>query len=392
MKNLILACMAAAVWSLTACNNDKAEVAPGSVCAPAPEAHPKAAQVQAILRRYTDRYFPGAVVAFKDANGYWQGATGYSQLEKKVPMQACQLAYAHSVTKFYTANVVMLLNEEGKINLDARIADYLPAELLRTIPQSEKMTVRMLLAHASGIQDYTRQTAFQNDVLTNLTNPAWFSSFAPETFLAYIKDKPLLFEPGTDAEYSNCNYILLARIIERVTSKSYAQVPQEKIFQPLSLRQTYYPRELSGYDLPDSYLDLKGFQGQSVPLDFENITATQKAFTQVTLGEDGLIAAPRDLVSFMEAFAQGRVVNRRSAEQMLTFPVPKNNFSYGLGVQNLAPEYGVEAYGHPGGLIGYANKLIYVPKTKTSLFVAINCNADLSPPPLMRHSRKWWAR
>ncbi|MBD2769193.1 beta-lactamase family protein [Hymenobacter sp. BT664] len=385
MKTLHLACVATAILCLTACDKDKQVAEPAAVCAPAIDAHPKAAQVQAIIKRYTDVYFPGAVVAFKDANGYWQGATGYSQLETKTPMQACQLAYAHSVTKFYTANVVMLLSQEGKINLDAHLADYLPAEQLRKIPQSDRMTVRMLLNHTSGIQDYTEQTDFQNGALVNINNPAWFASFTPETFLSYIEGKDLLFEPGTDAQYSNCNYILLARIIERITGKSYAQVLQEKLFNPLGLRQTYYPRDLSGYDLPGSYLDVKGLQGQSVPMDFENVTATQKAFTQVTLGEDGIIAAPSDFVRFIESFALGRIVNSRSAEQMLAFPAPTtrdprgHRFSYGLGVWNYAPQYGVEAYGHPGGLIGYANKLVYIPSTKTSLFASINCNADLSP-------------
>jgi len=378
MKKLSIACLVVTALCLTACN-DNQEVEPIDTCAPKLSVHPKAAQVQEIIKRYTDQWFPGAVVAFKDANGYWQGATGYSKSENKTPMQACQLAYAHSVTKFYTANLVMLLIEESKISLDAPIANYLPAERLSKIPQQEKMTVRMLLDHSSGLQDYTLQAAFQTDVLSNLFNPAWFSSFTPETFLSYIEDKDLLFDPGTDAQYSNCNYILLARIIEQVTGKPYAQVLQEKIFQPLGLRQSYYPRDLSGYDLPDSYLDLKGFQGQSVPLDFENITATQKAFTQVTLGEDGLIAIPRDFVSFMEAFAQERVVSRRSAEQMRTFPPRASGYSYGLGVENFALKYGVEAYGHPGGLIGATGNLVYIPKTKTSLFIFINCNVDLSP-------------
>ena len=143
----------------------------------------------------------------------------------------------------------MLLEREGKLRLDDPITTYLP-----DYPTHDRtITITHLLNHTSGIKSYTSLDNFMSDISQK--------NLAPADLLAYFKDLPPVFEPGTRFLYNNSGYHLLGLIIEKITGMSYEQFIQQHIFQPLGMRHSYYmhnetiiPRRASGYTkTPEGY-------------------------------------------------------------------------------------------------------------------------------------------
>ena len=114
-------------------------------------AYSKAASLDSILKHYTTNMIPGASVAvYSEKEGWWAGAQGYADLEKKLPMTNCHLQYLQSISKSYMAVEILQLKEQGKIDLDAPMTKYLPARYSSYIKNASSLTIRMLLNHTSG--------------------------------------------------------------------------------------------------------------------------------------------------------------------------------------------------------------------------------------------------
>jgi len=130
-----------------------------------------------------------------------------------------------SVTKTFTATVVLQLVEEGKLRLDRALADYLPG----VVPRGDEITIRHLLQHRSGLANYTDY-------------PSWRAPRSPSRqpidILRFAGSKPLAFKPGSQVRYSNTNYIALGLVIEKVTGRTYAEELEQRIFRPLGLEHT----------------------------------------------------------------------------------------------------------------------------------------------------------
>lgn len=154
-------------------------------------------------------------------------ASGYKNRENKIPADPNSLFKIASVGKLYTAVSIAKLANEGRLSLDNSLSGYFP-ELADRIENADKITIRMMVQHRSGIPDYTRTYNYwahpkQND----------------KERLDLILDLPANFEPDTDYEYSNTNYLLLSEIIEKVTGKSEFLYIKENILEPLNLNNTF---------------------------------------------------------------------------------------------------------------------------------------------------------
>ena len=109
---------------------------------------------------------PGASVAvYSEKEGWWAGAQGYADLEKKLPMTNCHLQYLQSISKSYMAVEILQLKEQGKIDLDAPMTKYLPTRYSNYIKNASSVTIRMLLNHTSGIPEYNEAPAFVSSVI-----------------------------------------------------------------------------------------------------------------------------------------------------------------------------------------------------------------------------------
>lgn len=199
--------------------------------------------VQEQVDKAADYGFDGIIVCVnKEGNKSEFYTSGYKNRAQKTPADPNSLFKIASVGKLYTALAITRLAHDGRLSLDETLAAYFP-ELVGRIHYTDKITVRMLVQHRSGIPNYT-------DTPDYWTNPP---KNREETLLR-ILDLPADFEPDVKYEYSNTNYLLLSQLIEKVTGESKFQYIKENILDPLDLKNTFGSNEdvnlddvMSGY-------------------------------------------------------------------------------------------------------------------------------------------------
>jgi CubicO group peptidase (beta-lactamase class C family) len=177
-----------------------------------------------IKARMAKENIPGVALAVvKDGKVERVGAYGYANVEWKAPVTVDSVFEIGSITKSFTATAVMMLVAEGRISLDQRIGFY-----ISDLPDAwGTISIRQLLSHTSGIKDYVTNTVrLIRDVRE------------PRDTLKIVASAPFQFPPGTRAEYSSTNYVLLGLLIEKVSGKSYADFLSERIIQPLGMTHT----------------------------------------------------------------------------------------------------------------------------------------------------------
>lgn len=167
--------------------------------------------------------------------GWFAGSAGWADIKNRKAFLPCQISRAGSTVKIVTAVSVLQLAENGIVDLDKKIADYLPPDLLDGIENADRATVRQLLSHSSGIFNYIRDPQFQLASLNDLTK-----TWQPGELLSYARGRKAYFPPGTDVTYSNTNYILLGFLIEKVSSLSFPQYFKQYIFDRLGLKHTRF--------------------------------------------------------------------------------------------------------------------------------------------------------
>ncbi len=188
-----------------------------------------AERMDALVSKYHEYgLFNGVVLVAENGEPVYEEAVGYAVMEFDVPNATDTRFRIGSVTKQFTAALVLQLVEEGTIDLDATISEYLPEY---PPGPGEQVTIHQLLAHTSGIPSYTgfpEMEEFKRD------------PFDPDSFIATFWDRELEFEPGSRWSYNNSGYYLLGVILERVTGKPYARLLEERILDPLGLDDTGY--------------------------------------------------------------------------------------------------------------------------------------------------------
>ena len=184
--------------------------------------------VQEQLDEAVGHGFEGVIVYVDQAGKAPQYyASGWHNRETKIPAKAQALYKIASISKLYDAVAVTKLVGDGRLSLDKTIADYLP-ELVGRIENAEKITLRLMIQHRSGIPNFTDAPNF------------WAAPTGSyEESLALILNKPANFEPGEDYEYCNTNYLLLNKIMDEVLGYGNFQFIQEEILNPLHLKNTF---------------------------------------------------------------------------------------------------------------------------------------------------------
>ncbi|HEX2535479.1 MAG TPA: serine hydrolase domain-containing protein [Chitinophagaceae bacterium] len=337
--------------------------------------HPMKDSLQAIVQKYIARGLPGIQVAVKSPQGWAFAQGGYAQVESRTPFHPHTPTWLFSITKTYTAALVMQQKEQGRLELDAPIHRYLPAEAQKAVPATDRITLRMLLNHSSGLVNFTELPAYQ---LAQFNHPMQQPSM--KEILRMIKGKPLQSEPGLEYSYCNTNYLLLTLILESVTGKSYKQLVHDDIIKPLDLRYTYF-------DIPDGRATQLGFPNyyfdRHANEQLENITAWNHALGRACMGWGGIAGTPADAILFYEALMKGRVVSSASLAEMLTWF--RGNSSegpdYGLGIEYYQYAEGTTPQrGHEGDGIGNSTLVLHVPDTDTYLFVNVTAGRQIFGP------------
>jgi D-alanyl-D-alanine carboxypeptidase len=330
--------------------------------------NPDNTRYNSLLANLTSSGVPGILMSvYHQDKGLWLGACGKADLHNDVNMQSCNISRAGSTVKMFTAVTVLLMQEEGKLDIDDKISDYLEGDVINKIENAEKATIRQLLQHSSGIYNYIQSTQFQTASLNDLIRE-WTS----EDLLKYAYHKKAYFQPGEDVRYSNTNYILLGMLITKVEGKPFYKVFEEKLFNPLGLTLTSFAAEDPVPDgIARGYIDIYS--------NLQVIESTYFSGWDYYSADGGLISNPCDLNNFFRSLMNGNVLNPNSMAEMLTWKAPKEqdpeffNMWYGLGIFKMETPQGI-AYFHSGDAIGYYCNMIYFPDDGTTVVYASNGN------------------
>jgi D-alanyl-D-alanine carboxypeptidase len=290
-------------------------------------------------RMVTEEGHPGMVLWIDSPTLQFSGASGYADPSRKILMEPGDAFRIASLTKLFTATVVLQLMEENSLRLDDSIEQW-------GFHLAPDITIRHLLNHTSGLANYT-----DTDILARLEFNDVYRAWHPEEILGLVADEPLQFVPGQSWQYSNTNYIVLGMLIELATGDSLAYNFRQRIIEPLNLSSTY----LANMEPPTADL----VRGKSFFFDADHYHAS------MVWAAGGLVSAAPDLIAFARALFTGELfTNQDTLEEMLTFELTPDESQfdgYGLGVEMANTPLG-RYWGHDGGIAGFAANLMYFEK------------------------------
>ncbi|MEO1147250.1 MAG: serine hydrolase [Cyanobacteria bacterium J06638_22] len=270
-----------------------------------------AADLQARLERsLDDGNSPGAIAAVLTGEGQlWTGAAGLADVENGTLAGAGDRFPVASVTKPFTATVVMQLVEEGVLSLDDMLNQWLPAAITNQIANSGAITLRQLLSHTSGVNNTLMNEEYQQDLIDNPS--LIFQDWTPADLLSrYVYDRAPSFAPGSDVEYNSANYLLLGLIIEAAADNTLTTAFRERIIEPLGLTNTFMPDEAMPGSYQPGYLDVDG--------DGEFDLNAQGADLDRFGGAGALISTVEDLTRFTQALFESELVRSDTLQEMIT--------------------------------------------------------------------------
>ena len=323
----------------------------------------------------------GGVLLVSGPRYHWKGATGMADPDRGLAMLPDDSFNTDSIAKLFTAVVVMLLVEQGELGLDDPVSRYLPDSLVsglhlyRGISYGEKITVRHLLSHRSGIPDDWADPAFL-DLIVQDPERRW----RPEETVQYVKEHcPARFAPGSGFLYSDVGYNLLGLIIENVTGHPLHQVQRDLLFEPLGMRHTYRPSHESARPGIPGRGPSKRYLG-----DLE--CSAMPAVLTADWAGGGLVSTVEDLNRFLRAFVRGEIfADPKSRDRMLAWQNSGPYHEYGLGISRVNFERsGQPGHAGLGELWGHRgtsqNYLFYWPERDIVLTGTMNqiaCRGDL---------------
>src|ERR671921_1325376 len=174
---------------------------------------------------------PGAIAAVRTPEGTWVSTRGVADRASGKPMRADMHHRIGSVTKTFTATLLLKADAEGLLSLDDTIDQY-----VKGVPNGDEITLRQMANMSSGLADYSVNEQFLDEVFSH-PERVWKPQ---EVVRIGIEDSPI-FDPGTDGYYSNTNYILLGLVLEQVTGKPLERLYSKQIIKPLHLKETSFP-------------------------------------------------------------------------------------------------------------------------------------------------------
>lgn len=294
---------------------------------------------------------------------YWRGASGVAHRYTLQPMDTSLLFQQASVTKLFTAALVMQLVDEGLVQLDDTVGDFLPA--IDHVPSGVR--IRDLLRHRSGIVDHLGNPGVANAWLLS-PNVVW----DPGEAIAMFGEEPTSL-PGLSFAYSNPNFILLGMIIEEVTGMDLATALRTRISEPLDLEDTFLrPADpVNGTMVP-------GWSSLSVPNTYtDDMTGfLSPAFSSMVGGAGALVSTPWDVVRFTQALFSGQVVPMALVDTMcITTNVGLGANTTGYGYGTMRYSFGGSTYhGHSGDINGFTQLTIHQRTTGVTVAISINRN------------------
>ncbi len=297
---------------------------------------------------------PSASVAIvKNGQIAYVKAYGDARLEPKTPATTEMRYSIGSISKQFTATAILLLQEQGKLSLDDKVAKFIP-----NLTRAGEVTIRQLLSHTSGYQDYWPQ---------DYVMPMMLQPVTAEKILDGWARIPLDFEPGTKWQYSNTNYVIAGVIVEKASGMPLLQFLSQKVFTPLGMKSVMnIDQEKLGETDPTGYLRYALGPLRPAPKEGKG-----------WLFAAGELAMPaQDLAKWDISIIDQKVLKPSSYRELGTDTLLKNGLStrYGLGV-DVRSQAGHRALSHGGEVSGFTAQNVVFPDEKVAVVVLTNQDA-----------------
>lgn len=311
-------------------------------------------QFDQMLEQQFSSDIPGAtVLVAKKGDIIYHKAFGMANMELDVPMETDMVFEIASITKQFTAVSILMLMEQGKLNLDDDITKF-----IKDYPTNgHHISIHHLLTHTSGIKSYTSMESWM---------PIWRKDLQPMELIDFFKNEPMDFVPGEKWQYNNSAYFILGYIIEKASGQTYEEFVEQNIFKPLGMQSSRYGSQ-SEIIKKRAY----GYQKNEAYVNAEYLSLTQP------YAAGSLMSTVKDLFIWNRAIRTHKLVKQESIELAFTNHALNNgekiNYGYGWGLNEINGSPTIE---HSGGIFGYSTNAIYLPNE--DVFVAIYANCDCS--------------
>jgi D-alanyl-D-alanine carboxypeptidase len=335
---VLIAALAALVWH---------ERSSRSAARPRPELQ----RVLDELVRGRDRIAPGASAYVAGPRGVWQGSAGVANVATGERMKPDARIRLESVSKLWTATVVMRLVAEGRLSLDDTVERWLPGLL----PYGKRINVRELLDHTSGMVDTNDVTRDPNGYLRQVRDPALRArmlavarrleenpgyEFSPRLWVELAAALPLEFQPGLTYHYSNVGYMVAGLVAERAGGADLKTLTRKEILEPLKLKSAAYD--------PKAAITGEHAHGYRVAKTGELTDAT--TWTEGLGANGGIVSDAADEAAFLQAVMRGKLLDRSSLAALKRAP-SFSSYALGIGIDHSVCAGAV--YGHNGGGEGF---------------------------------------
>ncbi|MDA9774667.1 beta-lactamase family protein, partial [Saprospiraceae bacterium] len=316
----------------------------------------KSEKIDELVSQYVDfGKFNGTVLVAEKGKVIYKNGFGKANLEWNTPNKSDTKFRIASVTKQFTAMLIMQLVAENKLSLDKPISAYLP-----DYPKEngDKINLHHLLTHTSGIPSYTNFPSYGELMRENK---------APDQLLELFVDSTLLFAPGERFDYSNSGYALLGHIIEKTTGKSFAEVLKEKIFEPLKMHN-------SGLDVGQLVLENRA---EGYDRNFDYYTKATYIDMSVAYSAGGIYSTVEDLFLWDQALYTEMLLPKKYMDMIFSKQTMAWGEHYGYGwfigeMRMGNSEEIIPTITHDGYINGFNTIITRIPSEKSSIILLNN--------------------
>jgi D-alanyl-D-alanine carboxypeptidase len=319
-----------------------------------------ASRIDSLLSQEYPAGEPGAaVLVWKAGTVILKKSYGLADTERNVPATPETVFRLASVTKTFTGTAVLMLADRGKLALDDPVTKFLP----EYPAAGQKIAVRHLLSHTSGLADY----------LDRPDSMAWArSEYTVQDLIDAFKDRPASFAPGEKNVYSNSNYILLGAIIEKLSGVTFGQFVEANLFRPLGMTSTSCGGTLK--DVPRLATAYEPARTADDQLDWSRLLVARPYTMSAVYTAGGCVSSIDDLARFHDALFNGGLVGKRSLEESFE-PVRLNNGGSGtmsVGGWQLDKAQGRRAVMRGGALPGVCTWFLMMPDDDIAVILLSN--------------------
>lgn len=302
---------------------------------------------------------PGGVfMVAQHGKPVFQKAFGKANMELDVPINTTNVFQIGSMTKQFTAVAILILEHDGKLNINDPLSTYIP-----NYPNGDKITIRHLLSHTAGIKDFTKMKGLQGISTKQMSN---------EEMVNFFKDEPVDFSPGEKYEYNNSGYVLLGYLIEIVSGQTYQEFVEKRIFQAIGMSNSYYAT--------DRYLVHNRAYGYHLK-EFGYVNKTNINYS-VPGASGSLMSNLDDLLKWQNAlkgseFLPQKIVKKAFERNKLNDGT-EINYGFGWHIRDIES---IPTLEHGGSIFGFKSMGIYIPSKDIYVVGLTNCDC-ISPTKL----------